>query len=200
MEFDCTKKQFKHLEEMIQENDLESSFARNLLLVLLGVKPGCSADRRHIEGNEESIKRIGLKIKKVELGFSEIPDQKGEDGSALNFFIAGSCEKLDILNERYVDGELDQYRRDFGLFCGFPEEDVDWFLGEANGSIRDAFEELEKSEYEHDDFGLVNYVPRPCEENVEEAERISRTYERALLEADKSFDSDIGENLIGLAD
>lgn len=145
---------------------------------------------------------MGLHFKRVELefvDFEELPEYMEEEEYNRPYFVARDRERLDMLKDRYSEGEEEQYDRDFALFLGYPEADVDWFI-EKTEDLSDAFERSKNELDEPDDFdhvkSVVMYVPKPTEEAYQSAKETADNYIKALKEADRKFDSKVGDKLI----
>lgn len=201
MQFECTEEEFRILEQIVQ-NDLKGSFSYSLALVLLGLKPGTTpAVRREITGYQEELDEIGLKTRTVKLNFvdySELPDYAKEEKTHLPIFVARSSEELEILKQEYSDRL--EYQTDFGLFLGYPREDVEWYVNEAEEGNQNQYEKSKEKLGNPEDFeqvvSTVMYIPEPTEERYKIAKNRAGKYVKALREADDKFNSSIGKELI----
>lgn len=200
MEFECTEEQFRILENVVNQ-DMLGSFGFYLELVLLGLKPGtCPAHKNELEMFREEIEEMGLHIKRVELDFvdlGDLPEYMKDDEYNRPYFVARDSERLEMLKDTYFEEK--QYNRDFALFLGYPEEDVEWFVTNKM-SHGEAYEKSKQQLGDPADFEQViqkvMYVPKPTDEAYERAKQTAQKYIRALREADERFDSDVGEKLI----
>lgn len=193
MEFECTEKEFKKFEETVRQNNLFCSLAFSLELMLLGLKPGTKiSDRDKLECCKQNLSGL-FHFKKVELDFEELPDSTDELEKT-PYFIARNKDRFRVLKERYW--EKDSYRRDFGKFVGYPKEDIDWFVEGKQGQYEKSREKLGGPEDFDFVVSAVMYIPKPTEKAYNRAENTANKYIEAIREADKKFDSDIGEKLI----
>jgi hypothetical protein len=203
MEFSCTEEEFRVFEKVVEEDDPWASFGFYMALVLLGLKPAtCPSTRLELEEFRDEIEEIGLHIKRIRLDFvdfDELPDYMEEEEYDKPYFVARNSERLEMLKDRYGEDEEKQYDRDFALFLGYPEEDVKWFV-ENIGGHSEAYEKSKEKLGDPEDFDFVTstvmYIPKPTEEAYQRARETAEKYIAALNEADKKFDSDVGDKLI----
>ena len=106
MQFECTEEEFRILEEIVQCG-LKGTFGYCIALVLLGLKPGTTPAVRHeVEKYSEELDKMGLNTRTVKLSFvdySELPEYAREEKTHLPVFVAGSCEKFEVLKQEYSD-------------------------------------------------------------------------------------------------
>ncbi len=191
MRFECTENDFRVFEQLV-EQDFLGSFPYFLELVLLGEKPATIPSAYgELEFAEEKIRDMGLEIKQVELEFVELEDVPDHARKPGKMFFVGREGDIQGLNESYTDRE--SYRRDFGLVMGYPKKDVEWFLTQEEEAYDNFSSEIEGFD---DLIGLIAYVPKPEEENLEKARETAERYKNALKTADEKFDSDVGKKLL----
>ncbi len=203
MEFECTEEEFRIFENLVEDEELIGSFPFYLELVLLGVKPGtCPAHKDEIEMFREEFEEMGLHVKRVELDFvdlEELPEYMKEQEYNRPYFVARDRGRLNMLKDRYSENEEKQYDRDFALFLGYPEDDVEWFI-EKTEDIGGAVERSKEGLDDPDDFdyvtSIVMYIPKPTEEAYQRAKETAEEYIQALNEAESQFDSKVGDKLI----
>lgn len=201
MEFDCTEEEFSIFERLVEEEEFVGSFPFYLELVLLGFKPGtCPATRLEVEMFRDEIEEMGLHIKRLKLDFvdfEELPGYMKEEEYDKPYFVARDPQRLEMLKDRYT--EESEFDRDFALFLGYPDEDVEWFVEETEDH-GDAYERSKAELGDPEDFEkvvqAVMYIPKPTEKCYERAKQTAQEYIKALREADEKFDSDVGRKLI----
>lgn len=120
------------------------------------------------------------------------------------FFVAKDRDSFEILKKS--EGRLYGFSdRAVGKFLGYPEDDTDYFSERTtNGDIwketEKVIEELiEEDKLQQSDikyFELINYVPRPKRSNVLQAVKNGKQKEKAVLEFDKKFETEIGKNYL----
>lgn len=201
MQFECTEEEFRILEQIFQ-NDLKGTFGYSLALILLGLKPGTTPTVHHeITEYQEELDEMGLKTRTVKLDFvdySELPDYAKEEKTHKPIFVSRSSENFDILKQEYSDRF--EYKTDFGLFLGYPREDVEWHVNEAEEGNQNQYEKSKERLGNPDDFeqvvSAVMYIPKPTKERYQIAKNRAEKYVKALREADDKFNSSIGKELI----
>lgn len=202
MDFECSPEDFAEFESIV-EDDMLASFTFHLELVLLGLKPATSPSvPAEVEEHIETMKDIGLHLKRVKLYFvnlDELPDYARELDYDRPYHVAKNKEHLDILSQTYGDNEEKRYDRDFALFHGYPEEDIDWFMNQE-GNLEEIKQTSRHKLGNPDDFDFVisaiGYIPKPTQKRYRRAQRTAKKYIKAIREADCKFHSDIGRKLI----
>ncbi len=201
MQFECTEEEFRILEKIVQDG-LKGTFGYSLALVVLGLKPGTTPAVRHeITEYQEELGEIGLNNRTVKLNFvdySELPDYAREEKTHLPVFVAGNSDKFEVLKQEYSN-RLDYYT-DFGLFLGYPKEDVEWYVSEAEEGNNNQYEKSRKKLENPEDFekvvSTVMYTPKPTKERYKVAKDRAEKYLKGLRRTDEKFNSNIGKELI----
>ncbi|MBC5792453.1 MAG: hypothetical protein H8Z69_00275 [Nanohaloarchaea archaeon] len=192
MEFECTEKEFRVFESLVEEG-FKGSFPYFLELVLLGLKPATVPTAyEEIEFTENQILEMGLEIRVVELDFvdtEDLPDYAKKPGK---MFFVGRKEDLKDLKNSYE--ERKEYRKDFGIVMGYPREDVEWFVRREEVAYEKARSEIKNLE---ELLAFVGYVPKPEKERIENARNAMEEYKKAIREADRRFGSTVGGELLG---
>jgi hypothetical protein len=190
MEFRCSEDEFREMKDFFFPENGRSKHldedALTLVLVTLGVKPGGAIYRNlEKEGFEQALRDSGLYFRTPP---ARILDGGIDNREGWEYLITGDRERLGMLEEEYSTRE--SFDRDLGLFCGYPEEDVEWFLDKGKG---------EWPEWRRDELAEISvfafYRPKP-EDNIQEAKnRVERNRE-ALRKMDERFEVDLGEKLV----
>jgi len=203
MNFECDKKEYEVLERLV-EKDVNLNFVYCLALTLLGLKPGLTPpnnfNSNDFEEYRDVLESIGLSSEKINIGFmnvSEIPCSVEE--RTLNFFvIAKKTDRFDMLKEDYKNKFV--YYRDLGLFLGYPEEDVEWYVEESRNGNQNHYQISKEALGHPEDFNkvvsLALYVPKPTKKRYRVADKKSERYKNNLRRADEVFDTDIAKLLI----
>lgn len=179
------------------------SFTFYLELVLLGLKPGTTPSvPAEVEDRKTVMKEIGFHFKRVELKFVDLdnlPEYARDLEYHRPYFVAREKKKLELLGESYGESEKGKYNRDFAVFLGYPEEDIEWFMKQDKdvGEIK----QLSRKELGNPaDFEFVTstiaYIPKPTQKSYKRAERRAKKYIKAIREADRQFGSEVGRKLI----
>lgn len=203
MDFECTDEEYSVLTNMVQE-ELNDDFAYYLALVLLGLKPAISPPSsfkvKEIEEITKKLEAMGLKTKRFKLDFiesSDIPDF-AKERAILPFVVTKNSERFDMLDDKY--SHKFSYYRDFGIFLGYPREDVEWYVDEARNGNYDHYNRSRRQLGSPDDFdktvSSVFYIPKPTEERYNAARERAERYLRGLRKADEKFQTEIGEMMI----
>lgn len=192
MEFACSEEEFRVFEKMVDE-DFLGSFPFFLELVLLGVKPGVTPlTLQELEQNRDEIREMGLNVNEVSLDF-EVLEDIDDEAASKQYFVARDPKRFEMLKNCYDSRK--EFWRDFGLFLGYPKEDIEWFVNEGEDQIDRA-----KQELDGDDIDFVmrfaGYVPKPEEQRLRKARQTAERNIEAVKEADKRFGSDAGRKLL----
>jgi hypothetical protein len=191
MEFSCSEDEFRGMREFFfseggKSKELDED-ALTLVLVVLGVKPG-GAFYRNLEkkGFEQALRDAGIYFRTPP---AKIRDEGIDNRGGWEYLIARDRGRLDIMDENY--GSRKDFDRDLGVFCGFPEEDVEWFIDHGKGE----WPEWRKGELA-EISAFAFYRPKPEEGNIQEARKRVERNRKALRKMDESFGIDLGERLL----
>lgn len=195
----------KKLPERITPNEC---FA--LLLVVISQKPGALVmspdfrDRNLLRSFCEDFDLEYLEIESEERSLIDRFLRRDTRMLKGGFFVARDKESFEILKQS--EGRFYGFSdKAVGKFLGFPEDDTDYFAErtknediwkETEKVIEELIEEdkLKRSEKKY--FELINYVPRPKKSNVLQAVEKGKQREKAVLEFDKEFETEIGKNYL----
>lgn len=100
------------------------------------------------------------------------------------------------MDNSYDEDEEEKYRRDFGLFCWYSEDDVKWLLNGVDANIEDAWAAFNRSKFQLPEPLFINYIPRPHRSSVDKAIERNKEYKLSLKRADEKFDSNLGNEII----
>lgn len=187
MEFNCSGNQIKVLERIYSKDEFIDSEAISVVLVALGVKPGAAVSLNVADDFEELVSEI-LEIRQMpERDFLEL--EEAEKG----YLLSRSSERFELMKESY--DAADKFRHDLGIFCGYPEEDVEWFVNEFAGKkqIEEFFSDIEDIDMIID-FAL--YIPRKNKKSIRRARKTAEKHIEALEKMDEEFNTDLGRRII----
>ncbi|MFB6204699.1 MAG: hypothetical protein ABEJ75_03565 [Candidatus Nanohaloarchaea archaeon] len=189
MEFECTREEFEAMQSHFFPGDSKGKEldqdALTLVLVVLGVKRGGVVHDHGTENFEEALRESGLYYRTPP---TEVEREFPLEG--FEYLISREKQRLEMVEESYSDRS--GFRRHLGLFCGYPSEDVEWYVQEGNGEWVDWREKPELKEIATFAF----YRPKPQEENLERARERMERNRQALKEMDERFGTDLGDRLL----
>ncbi len=195
----------KKLPERISSNECFS-----LLLLVISQKAGAlvmSPDFRDRKLLRKFCEDFDLEYREVEKHKRSLIDRLLRRDTRMlkgGFFVARDKDRFEIL-KKSEGGFYGFSDSSVGKFLGYPEEDSEYFAEKtAEGDVWDETEEIIEELIEEDKlkrseikyFELISYVPGPEKTNVLKAVEEGKQREKAVLEFDEKFDTEIGERYI----
>lgn len=179
------------LEDAVPRLDLDTRVS--LALVAIGEKPAASVKFMD-SGKKELVEKF--------LELTDLEHLSFETEMHHKYYIARDLDRFQMLEKVEEDSPYHTARSE-GLFLGYPESSVDYFVKNSRKASRELKEKASKMVERNLVDGekiyyldLVSYIPEVSAEGIIEAIEHGRVREKQLKEYDEENDSELGEGLV----